>query len=1052
MVYTRVVTESSVTLAAGRLGPGEVCFMRKKKRRFHERAVGTGLQQICEMLGLDGANRLLCGEMDGSGFVVGVNVLDLDDPATPTPAAVLPTDDANSFKLDMLDELTLDGVIVSNESVSSFSAQDVVFNVALAGPSNLQNSFSEYTEDGSELKRDSHMTLADRAHVGHGEDHYVGRLTNASIESQQMFDRKAQILTMCCIGLQARFLTTKQKMNLRTRGGELRYAGATKAARLAACQNACACYFTFTPFTSRQAWALQPELHSPPSAWPGKETYDAIRLPDLHSMVGFWTVGKILDTAAAKNGRRARGGPNHAPSLLRVNVDVTFRSGLDQYDHAAAAKLKMETGALPDAQADGGERRRRDKVRAKLGRQARADLLRPSGRTVHGPAFGLAVLGPDAAAFCASGKAVDPAVLAGLKAAAAYAASVAEEAAEKAEEAERVAAFAPSGSGGDDEREKAREAEAEEEVAAQVAKDTVVLLKEYELYGEAAPALQRQDTMGRNSFTTVDPGDNAERAQSNEVAKAKGEELLQVLQNVINPPGLPPPPPVLERQDSSRDSFTTVDPGDDVDKEARLEYAKEEGAKLKEIFANTLKKAEEEAPPPPPDDNGAAERQKLLEETVKARRRLVRGDSSSENGSSESSAPLSSGGGGGASGPACTKKIPDIDELKEAEGDAQRAREAWENVRKGRRGEVNEISEEALAPYRENIENLLNVELTKNFDGGISAIEEVRDMLAKVDATTDDVDILPQVARDGDGLLIDRIAERARKQAENARARANTEGLSYEIKQKREFELQTSNAFVEYLTNVASLRTPGTTEAVRNTYMDAVDAELDANAAGIASILGTDKGKALADFVAEKAEATTTRLLYLNNKFKAVKFDEKWKRVVYAKLIARNEVRTNTYTKLAKILEDACKKAPARTNAAYGRHLRATYVQLRGAKRKLRIARLQNTGYAHFGVSAGLTFTAPAPASRKAPAVRTAASAATPIVEAAAAAAGRSNKSPARKRPVAGSTGAPVTPGAPVRKRPTPGGAASSAVTASVFESVLGSSPRQNAPPSPPAE
>lgn len=83
VVTTRVVTESSVTLAAGRLGPGEICFMRKNKARFYSQTAGIGMQQICEMLGVDGANRLLAGEMDGSGMVVGSNVLDLNDPNTP---------------------------------------------------------------------------------------------------------------------------------------------------------------------------------------------------------------------------------------------------------------------------------------------------------------------------------------------------------------------------------------------------------------------------------------------------------------------------------------------------------------------------------------------------------------------------------------------------------------------------------------------------------------------------------------------------------------------------------------------------------------------------------------------------------------------------------------------------------------------------------------------------------------------------------------------------------------------------------------------------------
>lgn len=390
--------------------------------------------------------------------------------------------------------------------------------------------------------------------------------------------------------------------------------------------------------------------------------------------------------------------------------------------------------------------------------------------------------------------------------------------------------------------------------------------------------------------------------------------------------------------------------------------------------------------------------------------------------------------------------LPNIPELEKAAKEARGTREVFEQVYKGGRKDVNQVSEESLREHKEDIQTLLSEELARNQFAGVTAIEEIRGELAKLDATDDDAKVLPQVERGGEGSMLKRIEQRARDQVESARARAQEEGLSPAIKQKRALELRTSEAFVNYLTQVGSLRTPMTTEAIRDTYMDAVEAELLANAPGIGRIINTPQGDALRTFVSERAEDVTQRILYLTNKHASVPAaDRVWKRVVYSKLMARQEVRTNTYVELAKIVAQACKNPPPRpqsattaVDAAYDAQVRNVRAWAVATKHKMRLARIQNMGYAHYGAG---TDALAAPAARAPPAP----SRDTPIVAAAAAAASARAKTPIRKRGGASSSSAtgtaapvgPVTPGGPVRKRPTPG--AASGVTASVFNAILSS-------------
>lgn len=628
-----------------------------------------------------------------------------------------------------------------------------------------------------------------------------------------------------------------------------------------------------------------------------------------------------------------RGGPSNAPSLLRVNVDVSFRNGLDQYDHAAAAKLKRQTDALPDARADAAERRRRDKVRAKLGRQARADQLRPSGRTVHGPAFGLAVLGPDAAAFCNAGERANLRAVALQKQKAAEAQQRAADAAEaKAEKAEKAAANAPPGSEGDTAREAVRRAQAEEE-----------------------------DALSKASRAAQEAEDAAKKAEKADVpdegqGEAGGGEAYE-------------------------DDF---DPA---------------GGDAKERAASRAKARAEEPS-------------------------------------------------------RCA--IDGVRELESARTRAKIRREVEEDAAKAR-NRKNDLPE-TIEPFRAEFEQLFNEELAKNDDNGVSAIEEVRGVLAELGATMGDEPVVVEgvyVDADAEDPLFKRIEQRAEGVAEEAKERATEDGLSPTLKEKRKLEYETSQAYVNYLSQVGSLRSTDRNRTLRETYVDAVDDELEFRSASIAGLTGTPQGETLRRYVSVRTQKVVERIMYLYNTIRQIPTSEVWKNRVYAKLLARNEVRASTYLMLAAIVERACARPPPKPKGEATTDAAVYNVRIwaKGIKSAMRLARLQSMGYVHFGCApdpapAGATI---APVARKVPAARTSASAATPIVEAAAAAAaGRSGKSPARKRPVAASTGAPVTPGAPVRKRATPGGATSSTVTASVFESVLGSSPRPDAPPSPP--
>ena len=157
--YNRVAPLEFLSSYTGRLSPGDVVFVSKyapgfvgRKSDFNHQINNAtlGVNTMTRVVGLDGLNRLLMGS-NPQGWQVGLNVLWLnEDPNLNFNQAMRPTDVSSGsntakFKLSVLDEYRLDGLVISNDEPGTFtssgSRDNALFNVAIQGCAHAYASF-----------------------------------------------------------------------------------------------------------------------------------------------------------------------------------------------------------------------------------------------------------------------------------------------------------------------------------------------------------------------------------------------------------------------------------------------------------------------------------------------------------------------------------------------------------------------------------------------------------------------------------------------------------------------------------------------------------------------------------------------------------------------------------------------------------------------------------------------------------------------------------------------------------------------------------------------
>ena len=144
--YNRVTPLEFLSSFTGRLAPGDVIFVSKFPPGFvgsrpdlHSAQQATlGVNTTTRVVGLDGLNRLLMGS-NPEGWKVGMNVMwcDKDKNNVLPPTAVTSGSNTAEFKLSVLNEFRLDGIVISNDEPGTFtssgSRDNALFNVAIQG-------------------------------------------------------------------------------------------------------------------------------------------------------------------------------------------------------------------------------------------------------------------------------------------------------------------------------------------------------------------------------------------------------------------------------------------------------------------------------------------------------------------------------------------------------------------------------------------------------------------------------------------------------------------------------------------------------------------------------------------------------------------------------------------------------------------------------------------------------------------------------------------------------------------------------------------------------
>ena len=160
--YNRVTPLEFLSSFTGRLSPGDVIFVSKYPPGFlnarpQAQNATLGVNTMSRAVGLDGLNRLLMGS-NPDGWKVGMNVMWLNRPGGPAlvPADVTNGSNTSQFALSVLDEYRLDGIVLSNDEPGAFtssgSRDNCIFNVAIQGPTPINNGFLQYAVSYTHLR------------------------------------------------------------------------------------------------------------------------------------------------------------------------------------------------------------------------------------------------------------------------------------------------------------------------------------------------------------------------------------------------------------------------------------------------------------------------------------------------------------------------------------------------------------------------------------------------------------------------------------------------------------------------------------------------------------------------------------------------------------------------------------------------------------------------------------------------------------------------------------------------------------------------------------
>jgi hypothetical protein len=336
---------------------------------------------MSEVIGLDGLNRQLHG--NGHGWKAGVNVLVLDAGETPQELR----DDKGNWRLEILQEIRLDGIVQSNDepfsSTSNGERDAVIFNNIIQGPTLVNNGYLLYDPEANpsytvknkpgtlrtveayprgSIDGGYHVAsntgrpgkVGSQAWLGKGQYDYVAAFTGTyTAYPAQMFDRNVETLNSLYLGLRAYEMEFDTKRNIKDKGGVGDYFKTDDEAKAKRCF-----FFQVMPFSSRKAWLcqhVQDTIKANLKPGPGNEGYktaeqtlneintrihgqtrgdkrsrfdedvfDAVRTEDLANMVGAWHVGRVLDVRAQRQTSYS-GGPADSAFAMMVDVQVGWR-------------------------------------------------------------------------------------------------------------------------------------------------------------------------------------------------------------------------------------------------------------------------------------------------------------------------------------------------------------------------------------------------------------------------------------------------------------------------------------------------------------------------------------------------------------------------------------------------------------------------------------------------------------------------------------------------------------------------------------------------------
>jgi hypothetical protein len=321
---------------------------------------------MCDMIGLDGVNRLLSGSLNGiRPWRLGYNLVNGNTnlAATGAPPKVDGIAEDPFKMLKVLEMHTLDGVVLSNEEPHSFSTTGerdaTIFNVAVQGPAPTNNGFLNYeSHSGMELYTRGHDAHAfhetvpvtsERAGLTwHGKIGYdfVAAFTNHYTQFPlQMFDRHPQVLDRAYVILRRYNLwddvivphaarkgvpTADVRAQLKVVDGmnddadiDIKTFGPTRLKKMY--------FFQYMPCTSRAFQIYKYNKIRANGAYSSistnltwkEEKMDAVRDADIENCVGAWCLGKIIDPYMAR-APRFSGGPVNSSYRIEVNVKVQW--------------------------------------------------------------------------------------------------------------------------------------------------------------------------------------------------------------------------------------------------------------------------------------------------------------------------------------------------------------------------------------------------------------------------------------------------------------------------------------------------------------------------------------------------------------------------------------------------------------------------------------------------------------------------------------------------------------------------------------------------------